>query len=68
MTIHARILAYVETVPPDDAYSKLQASLSSGTPYDIGTLAFAGLAFAPKTDAWWGGRWGAGRWRAWAGC
>ncbi len=32
----------VDTVPPDDAYSKLQASLSSGTPYDIGTLAFAG--------------------------
>lgn len=32
----------VDTVPQDDAYSKLQASLSSGTPYDIGTLAFAG--------------------------
>ena len=32
----------VDTVPPDDAYSKLQASISSGTPYDIGTLAFAG--------------------------
>ncbi|MBF5007285.1 ABC transporter substrate-binding protein [Diaphorobacter caeni] len=32
----------IDTVPPDDAFSKLQASISAGTPYDVGTLAFAG--------------------------
>jgi multiple sugar transport system substrate-binding protein len=32
----------IDTVPPDAAYSKLQASIAAGTPYDIGTLAFAG--------------------------
>jgi multiple sugar transport system substrate-binding protein len=32
----------IDTVPPDAAYSKIQASIAAGAPYDIGTLAFAG--------------------------
>lgn len=32
----------IDTVPPDDAYSKIQSSIAAGTPYDVGTLAFAG--------------------------
>ena len=32
----------IDTVPSDDAYNKIQASIAAGTPYDIGTLAFAG--------------------------
>ncbi|RJF91823.1 ABC transporter substrate-binding protein [Noviherbaspirillum saxi] len=32
----------IDTVPPDDAYNKIQSSIAAGTPYDVGTLAFAG--------------------------
>lgn len=32
----------IDTVPPDDAYNKLQSSIAAGTPYDVGTLAFGG--------------------------
>lgn len=32
----------IDTVPPDDAYNKIQGSIAAGVPYDIGTLAFAG--------------------------
>lgn len=30
----------IDTIPPDNVYSKLQAAISSGTPYDIAGLAF----------------------------
>ncbi|CAN1497396.1 UgpB ABC-type sugar transport system, periplasmic component [Burkholderiaceae bacterium] len=36
------IKVIIDTVPPDDAFSKTQASIAAGTPYDISTLAFAG--------------------------
>ncbi|WP_353151536.1 extracellular solute-binding protein [Pollutimonas bauzanensis] len=32
----------IDTVPSDDSFGKLQAAISSGNSYDIGTLAFAG--------------------------
>ena len=32
----------IDTVPADDSFGKLQAAISSGNSYDIGTLAFAG--------------------------
>ena len=32
----------IDTVPSDESFGKIQASISSGAPYDIGTLAFAG--------------------------
>lgn len=32
----------IDTVPSDDSFGKIQASISAGNPYDIGTLAFAG--------------------------
>ena len=31
----------IDTVPPGEAWSKLQASIASGQPYDVATLAFA---------------------------
>lgn len=31
----------IDTVPPGEAWAKLQASIASGQPYDIATLAFA---------------------------
>lgn len=32
----------IDTVPPDDAYNKLQSAIAAGTSYDVGTLAFGG--------------------------
>ncbi len=32
----------IDTVEPDDAFSRTQASITAGTPYDISSLAFAG--------------------------
>ncbi|MEI6115630.1 MAG: extracellular solute-binding protein [Burkholderiales bacterium] len=36
------IKVVIDTVPPDDAFSKTQAAIAAGTSYDISTLAFAG--------------------------
>lgn len=41
----SKVKVIIDTVIPDDAYNKLQASIAAGTPYDIGTLAFAGHVF-----------------------
>ncbi|GAA4015382.1 ABC transporter substrate-binding protein [Actimicrobium antarcticum] len=36
------IKVVIDTVPPDDAYNKIQTAIAAGASYDIGTLAFAG--------------------------
>lgn len=41
----SKVKVVIDTVVPDEAYNKLQASIAAGTPYDIGTLAFAGHVF-----------------------